>query len=421
MIDHATHRTRRGFRVPDAFVQPVALLLAGAFLTCSFLACSQERQPGGRGPQGPVPVSAVAAAREDVPLEVRAVGNVEGSNTVSIQARVGGELARVCFEEGSDVRQGDLLFVIDPRLFDAALRGAEAALARDRARAVSARAQAERFAELVTKDYVTKQQFDDAQAEAAAAEATVLADSAAVESARLNLGYCSIRAPIAGRTGNVQVRQGNLVKANDEPLVTIEQLVPVRVAFGVPEPWLAQIRRYAASGDLEVRARLAADTTRTFVGNLTFIDNAIDEGTGTILLKATFPNEDRALWPGQFVDVFVDLTTRHDAVVVPSSAVQQGQQGSYIWVIGADQTASMRPVTLGPSVGNRVVIEQGLQAQEQVITGGQLRLVPGAKVTLKAAPGPGQAAPGPGQAAPGPGQAAPGPGQAAPGQGGAGR
>jgi len=220
----------------------------------------------------------------------------------------------------------------------------------------------------------------------------VLVDSAAVVAARLDLEYCSIRAPITGRTGDLRVRAGNIIQANGEPLVTIEQIVPVRVAFAVPEPSLPEIRRYSASGTLKVRARASSDTAQTFLGDLTFIDNTVDETTGTILLKATFPNEDRSLWPGQFVDVFVDLTVRQDAIVIPAAAVQQGQQGSYVWVIGADQSVSMRAVVPGPRTDSRIVVGTGLAAGEQVVTVGQLRLVPGAKVSLAPAPGEGEAA-----------------------------
>jgi membrane fusion protein, multidrug efflux system len=387
MIGHAMHCA--------AIVRgaPAALLLAALWVAALLCAgCSGEKSPAGRGAQGSVPVTAVAAVLMDVPVSVRAVGNVEGFNTVSLRPRVGGELTRVGFAEGSEVRQGDLLLTIDPRPYEAALQAAEAALARDRARAGSARARAQRLADLVVKDYVTKQQYDDARAEAEAAAATVLVDSAAVVAARLDLEYCSIRAPITGRTGDLRVRAGNIIQANGEPLVTIEQIVPVRVAFAVPEPSLPEIRRYSASGTLKVRARASSDTAQTFLGDLTFIDNTVDETTGTILLKATFPNEDRSLWPGQFVDVFVDLTVRQDAIVIPAAAVQQGQQGSYVWVIGADQSVSMRAVVPGPRTDSRIVVGTGLAAGEQVVTVGQLRLVPGAKVSLAPAPGEGEAA-----------------------------
>jgi multidrug efflux system membrane fusion protein len=346
--------------------------------------CSQD-DPKAKGAAGPPPVAVAAAStsREDVPVTVRAIGTVEPSKTVSVRARIGGQLTRVAVTQGQDVRAGELLFKIDARPYLAALQAAEAALARDGARAASARAEVERTAELIAKDYVTKQDFDNVRANAAALAATVAGDSAAVAAARLDVEYCTITAPIAGRIGDLLIHEGNLVKANDVPLVVINQLAPIQVAFSVPEQQLGSIRRYMAEGPLEVRAVSPSDSGLVAAGELKFVDNAVDETTGTILLKAVFPNEDRTLWPGQFVNVSLSLTVRRGVVVAPSTAVQTGQQGEFVYVIKQDMAVEMRPVKTGPSLDHRIVIESGLDAGERVVTDGQLRLTPGAKVSIK--------------------------------------
>lgn len=388
---------RRGWRHRAAGAVPAVLLLLAA--------CSQGEEGKAAGRPAPaVPVTAAPAERRDVPVTLKAIGTVQAYNTVRVRPRVGGVLTRVAFREGQDVTEGDLLLVVDPRPFEAALASARADSARDAARAVSARATAQRYAELTAKDYVTQQQYDEATAAAAALEASVVADRAAIRNAALNLSFCSIRAPISGRTGNLLVRQGNLVKASDDsPLVVIQQVTPIFVSFAVPEVYLADIRRYAADGELRVEAALRTAALRSadpgpadlgaevpggagaqvHQGSLTFIDNTVDRGTGTILLKATFANADEGLWPGQFVTATLYLTTRRGAVVVPAQAVQQGQQGSYVYAIGADQTATLKPVRAGQRWNGLVVVEEGVEAGEQVVTDGQLRLVPGAKVALK--------------------------------------
>ena len=245
-------------------------------------------------------------------------------------------------------------------------------------------AEARRYADLVKKDYVTQQQFDDTSAEAEAMKATVAADEAAVDNAKLNLSYCFITAPVEGRMGNLAVREGNLVKANaDGPMVTLNQITPVYVSFSVPEDQLAEIRREAATGELPVMASFPDQDDRIFTGELTFIDNAVSAVSGTILLKATFPNADKALWPGRFVNVKLTLATRKGAVVVPDNAVQEGQQGYYVFVVKPDTSVEMRPVDVGQRMGGEALIEKGVEAGEEVITDGQLRLYPGAKVQIK--------------------------------------
>ncbi len=379
------------------------LVLAGATLV---FACSpktpQPKKGGGVG--GPVPVTVATAVRLDVPVTLKAIGSVEASNTVKVRARVGGELMRVAFTEGQDVGSGDLLFILDARPYESALQSAQADSARSAAQAVSAEAREQRYAELIGKDFVTKQDFDEAKANASALRATLQANAAAVRNARLNLNYCTIRASISGRTGTLFARQGNLVGANDpNPLVVIQQLVPAQVSFAIPEQRLPEIRRYAGEGTLRVQVTANGDDTGVREGVLTFIDNTVDRNTGTILLKATFPNEDQALWPGQFVDVALVLTTMKDAVVVPTQAVQRGQRGDFVYVVNPDQTVGMQPVIVALALESQVVVSQGVQPDDRVVTDGQLRLFPGAKVDIRTGVGGGSAAGASGAPAGGPG------------------
>ena len=359
-------------------------IAAGLLLALPSSGCGSRDAKAKERTQPPVAVTVAQASQKDVPVTIEAIGSVEPYRTVSVRARTGGELVRVAFTEGEDVKEGDLLFRIDARPYEAALRSARAALARDRAHAASARAEVDRYADLVEKEYVTRQQYDDVRANATALEATVDADSAEVVAAQLNVEYCTITAPISGRTGNLLVHEGNLVTANGTaPLVVINQLAPVYVSFSAPEQNLSAIRRFASEGTLQVQAIVPSDSGRVVPGDLTFLDNTVDETTGTILLKATFENRDAVLWPGQFVNVRLALTVRRNAVVVPAPAVQTGQNGLFVFVVTAEKTVEMRPVITGPRIDGGIVIEQGLQAEETVVTDGQLRLVPGAKVSLK--------------------------------------
>lgn len=360
-----------------AIVALVAATVLGSPTGCA-------RKKAERMPQPAVPVTAGVAVTKDVPVTLGVIGTVEAFNTVSVTARVSGELLQVSFKEGQDVDKGALLFQIDPAPYQADLDQAQGNLVRDQAKQVEAEADLARYADLVKKDYVTKEDYDAIVATAAAAKATVEADRAAVESARLNLEYCTIRAPIAGRTGNLLVKQGNMITANSSnPLVTINQIVPIYVSFTIPEDQLPDVRRYSQKGPLDVHAHLPSGSTAAYRGKLTFINNAVDERTGTILLKATFSNENRALWPGQFVQVDLVLTKRLGATVIPSAAVQTSQQGDYVYVIKPDDTAELRSVVQGEKLADEVVIEKGVAAGERVVTDGQLRLVPGAKVEIK--------------------------------------
>jgi multidrug efflux system membrane fusion protein len=356
------------------------IIIVLLMLSLSVLSCSKGKQQ----PPRTVPVIADLAERTNVPLQIKAIGNVEPFNTVSIKSQVSGEIAEVYFKEGQDVKKGSPLFKIDPRPFEATLRQAEAALARDRAQAVNAQEEARRYASLLEKHFISRQEYDRSRTNADALDAVVKADEAAVENARLQLEYTSINSPLDGRTGAIAVQKGNIVKANDTPaLVTINQVAPIYVTFSVPEQELSNIKKYHALGELRVEASVPQNGSKPAVGALTFIDNKVNTTTGTILLKSTFPNHDRSLWPGQFVDVVLTLTTERNRIVVPSPAVQTGQQGQYVYVVKEDMTAELRVVTPGRTYENRTVIDKGVAAGEKVVTDGQLRLVPGAKVEIK--------------------------------------
>lgn len=333
--------------------------------------------------KGAAPVAVTMSVQKTVPVQLRAIGNVEAYSTVSVKSQIGGELVRVHFKEGQDTDKGDLLFTIDPRPYEAALRQAEATLAKDIAQLENAREQARRYEELVKKGYVTQEQYEQIRTNAAALEATVSADKAVVENARLNLKYCYIYSPISGRTGNLNVNEGNLIKANaDSSMVVINQVQPVYVTFFVPEQNLTEIRKYMAGGRLNVEAYASKEDKNSVQGVLTFIDNAVDVSTGTIKLKGIFANKGKRLWPGQFVDIKITLATLSNAVVVPSEAVQTGQQGQYLYVVKGD-TAELRQVTAGSDYDGMTVIGKGLQPGETVVTDGQIRLMPGAKVEVR--------------------------------------
>jgi len=352
------------------------------FLIVASLLCSCS--PGGKPPSTPppkgVPVTIGSAVQKSIPIQVRAIGAVEAYSTVSVKTMVGGQIMKVGFSEGQDVRKGDLLFEIDPAPYEAALKMAEAARARDIALKENAEKEVRRYASLVEKNLVPRQQYEQFVSSAAALEATVQAGTAAVENARVQLAYCFLRSPIDGRTGSLLVQQGNVVKANDAILVTINQVVPIRVSFSVPEQYLADVRKYKAAGTLKVEAAPQDGKADPVPGTLSFIGNAVDPATGTIPLKGTFPNTDRRLWPGQFANVVLTLTVRPGAVVVPSEAIQTGQQGQYVFIVRPDFTVEARPVTPGEVFEGGTVIGKGVLAGEKVVTDGQLRLVPGAKV-----------------------------------------
>lgn len=365
---------------------PWLLVLAGALLGVT--GCTE--QPAAAPGRVAVPVSVAAARQRNVPVQVQAIGTVEAYATVSVKSQVSGPVTAVSFREGQNVKKGDLLFTIDPRPFQVALQQAEATLARDKAQLEHARAQERRYARLLEEGVIAREQYDTWRTSLESLEAGVRADEAAVEKARLDLSYCSIRAPMDGRTGSLAVHAGNLAKANDEPvLVVIHRVSPIYVHFAVPEQHLAEIKRRMAAEKLKVAALVAGEEGRPEEGFLSFVDNAVDASTGTIRLKAMFANGSRRLWPGQFVNTLLTLSEERGAVVVPSRAVQAGQSGAYVFVIKDDLTAEARPVRTGRSHQGDTVIESGLAPGEQVVTEGQIRLVAGSKVEIKPA-GPGE-------------------------------
>lgn len=356
------------------------------------------------------PVRIGVAESRNVPVDIAAVGNVEAWSTITVKALVGGTLMRAYFEEGQIVNKGDLLFEIYQQPYIEAVRQWEANLARERAlleqsQANLARAQAqeahygkeaERYARLAKEGIFSQEQSDQAAVQARSARTSVRAELAAIESAKaaiaadeaalatakLNLSYCTLASPITGRTGSLKVKPGNLIKANDVDLVVIHQIQPVYVSFSVPEENLTTVRRRLGSGQqLAVQASIPGDTQPPPNGVLTFIENAVDTTTGTIRLKAKFPNADSRLWPGQFVDVRLRLEDRAGAIVVPSGAVQTGQQGNFVYVVKADSTVELRNIKPGPRLDTFTSL-QGVSAGERVVTEGQLRLAPGMKVAV---------------------------------------
>lgn len=379
-------------------------------ISCLLLqACANKASPApsakkGEG-GGAVPVTVTRVQQKDVPIEVQVVGNVEAYVTVSVKAQVAGQLTEVFFKEGAFVKKGDKLFTIDPSVYDAQLNQAKANLAKDEAQLGLSRAnltrdeaqekyaqsEAKRYEEMLEKGLVSREQAEqyrtnaDAVSAAASAdraaiqsaEATVKATEAALENAKLMLGYTTIPSPLDGRTGNVSVKQGNVISANTTELLTITQVEPIYVSFSVPETQLGTIKL----GQM-VTAVPQDSSSPPEVGTLTFTDNAVDQTTGTIRLKGTFPNSDHNLWPGEFVRVTLRLAMEKDALVVPNEAVQTGQDGSYVFVVKQDRTVESRPVVTGARVNQDLVIEKGLQAGEVVVTEGQLRLAPGSRVQM---------------------------------------
>lgn len=356
-----------------------------AILLLPLLACAGRR----RQAPPPVPVTVAQARYEDIPYDITANGTVEPIRTVAVASQVSGMVMRVGFREGDDVTEGQLLFQIDPRPYQNALEQAQATLARDLAQLENAQQQVTRYEGLSQSKDVTAEQFDAMKTTAAAQAAAVKADSAAVANAQLNLQYTDIRAPISGRTGSVLVKAGNLVRVpSTGPLVVINQLRPIQVRFAVPASYLPQVREYTrSSDDLLVTAQPANDSTGPLRGMLTFVDNAVDSTTGTIMLKARFANADERLWPGEFVTTTLRLYVQHQALIIPSSAIINGSSGSLVFVIGSDGRAATRDVTVGRSVGDDVIVDGGLSAGETVVTDGQLRLTAGAKVEIKPAMG----------------------------------
>ena len=384
--------------------------LALVALAVGAAGCS-DRATAQKAPAAPpaVPVSVAEVVQRTVPIQVSAVGNVQPYSTVGVKSQVAGQIYEVHFTEGRDVKRGDLLFTIDPRPFETALRQSEAALgqrqaelaqsranlARDVAQQEWAQVQEKRYLTLLERELIAREQYEQIRTNMAAMEATVRADraaeentraavtagQAAVDNARLQLSYTRIHAPIDGRTGNLLVQRGNVVKSNeDNPLVVIAQVSPIYVSFGVPEQHLAAIARYQTAGGLRVEARPPGAEPAT--GALTFVNNTVDANTGMIQLKATFPNANRALWPGQYVETTVTLASE-SAILVPTQAIQPGQQGAFVFVVKPDATVEARKVERGRQLARETIVTRGLKQGERVVTDGQLRLVPGVRVDIK--------------------------------------
>jgi membrane fusion protein, multidrug efflux system len=418
-----------------------------AVVLATLVGCSgdpTERAHASTGPASEaVPVTAIPVVAKSVPVQTRANGTVQSIASVTIKSQVDGQVARIHFAEGQDVKEGDPLFTLDQRPFEAALRQAQASLARDQAQlrqaeaavaqsAAAARqaeanlardaaqlenanAEARRYQGLIDDGAISTEQYDQVRTAALAMEATVQADRAAitsaqaaigaaqataesvraaiqadeavVESSRVQLGYTRILAPMGGRTGSLLVQVGSAVKARDDtsPLVVINQLHPIYASFSVPEESLAGIQKYRAAGTIRVDALIPGEEDRPIRGELTFVNNTVDPSTGTIQLKAMFPNPDNRLWPGRFLNVVLTVRTIPDALVIPSQAIQTGQQGAYVFVVKPDRTVESRPISPGLTLDAETIVEKGLAAGEQVVTEGLIRLVPGARVNVKVA------------------------------------
>jgi multidrug efflux system membrane fusion protein len=358
-----------------------AILLGALFAYRGAETHAQETKAAKAAPD--IPVSVATVAQQSIPVRIQAIGNVEAYATVALKARVDGQIVEVNFKEGQEVRKGATLFKIDPRPFEATLRQAEANLLRDTAQKDQTRSQERRYQELLEKNFVSKEAYAQFRTNADSAEASALASKAAVENARLQLEYCTIHSPIDGFVGKVMLQMGNMVKANDtNPLVVINQVRPIYVNFAVPEQQLSAIRGYMAKKQLAVEALPPNSGKAAISGTLSFIDNAVDATTGTIKLKAVFPNKDNALWPGQFVGTSLKLYDQKEALVVPSQAVQTGPKGQYVYLVKPDMSTEVRVVEVDRSDGDNAIIAKGLQQGDQVVVKGQLRLAPGLKVQI---------------------------------------
>ncbi|PYQ77766.1 MAG: efflux RND transporter periplasmic adaptor subunit [Acidobacteria bacterium] len=347
---------------------------------------------GGRGggQNAAVPVTVGKAIQKSMPITIQGIGTVIAASTVSVRAQITGEMMSVNFKEGEDVEQGQVLVTLDKRPFEAALQQAQATLEKDTAQAANARAQAARYQDLLQRGIATREQVDTMRTQATALEATVAADRANIETATVQLTYATIKSPMSGRTGLLQVHPGNLIRAQDtNPIVTINKITPVYVSFSVPEAQLPALKRYmGAQGTLPATALPPTEIGTPSAGRINFIDNAVDPTTGRIEVKGTFPNEDRRLWPGQFVNVTVRLTSDPKALVVPSAAVQTGQQGTFVFVVKPDQTVELRTVAVARIAGDETVLASGVSPGDSVVTDGHLRLVPGSRISVKNSNGP---------------------------------
>ena len=358
----------------------VAAVVAGVVFQRGRARAAAERQKRAQAAAQAVPVSVDRAVREAVPLEVRTFGTVEAGVAVSLKPQIAGKVAAVHFTEGQAVRKGELLFTLDPRPQEAALKEAEAQLAKARVEQANAEKEAARQLVLFQKGMSAQDACDQARTTADALAATVRAGEATAETARLLLEYCTIRAPFDGRTGARLVDPGNVVKANETELTTLHQLQPVRIVFSVPQQWLGVLLENQQKAPLKVRAIIPPETVASEAGELSFVDNEVDRVTGAVRLKATFANDRLRLWPGQFVELVLTVATEAEVLVVPAAAVQTGQHGEFVYVVRPDNTVEVRPVRVRRNYQEKAVLDAGVSAGDTVVTDGQSRLAAGARV-----------------------------------------
>jgi len=361
-----------------------------AWVACLLLLAGCSKQsPAKQGPRGEggmaVPVTTARAEQKTTPIEVRSFGSAEAYANVDIKAQVTGVLMQVHFTEGQMVKKGDMLLSIDPRQPQAAVKMAQANLERDQAQLKNAEREAARQTELFQKGFASQDIYDQAVTTVETLRAAISADKAAIENAALQLDYCSIRSPVNGCTGRLLVHQGNLIKANDVSVVSIRQIEPIYVSFWIPEHYLPAIKREAATHAMDVAVTPPGQDDDVAHGNLSFIDNTVDPDNRTIHLRATFANKDGRLWPGQYVDVVLTIAQEPNSTVVPSQAIQTGQNNQFVYVVKSDQSVEARPITVKRAINNETAVD-GVQPGEVVVTDGQLRLVPGARVQIKDSP-----------------------------------
>ncbi|AFM23747.1 efflux RND transporter periplasmic adaptor subunit [Desulfomonile tiedjei] len=359
----------------------VKALVVVCLLAIVLVGCDKKPQSGFDRP--PAPVSVVSAVTQDVPVYLDGIGKTVAREVVSIQPQVSGRITKIHFTDGADLKTGDLLFTIDPRPYEAQLASAEGTLAEKKAQLELAKIQFNRYADLLKTNSVSQQEYDQRKNTLDVAQAQVRQSEAAVETARLNLDYCSIRSPIDGRAGQRLVDIGNVVAANTGSLLVIERLDPIYADFTIAETDLTAVQRNMRQGTLKVEVRLPDEPTRPRDGKLTFLDNAVQEGTGTVKLRSTIANSDHYFWPGRFVKVRLVLSTLKEAVLVPADAPQMSAKGEFVYVIKQDSTAELRPVKLGQRQDELVVVEQGLKPDERVVVSGQIAVTPGAQVHVQ--------------------------------------
>jgi len=375
---------QRVSRATGAKTQGVYAIVAIIAATIVIGGCSKKEPSGMTAQSAAAPVLVAKVVQKNVPNQLHEIGTVEAFSTVNVKARVEGQLIAIHFKEGDNVSKDQLLFNLDPRPFEAALHQAQADLAKDQAQYEQAQADERRYGVLLQEQVGSQSQFDQAHATAGALRGTLGADRAAIETARLNLQYTQIHSPIDGRTGNLQVHIGDLIKADaDNPMVVINQVQPIYVDFSIAEARLADVRQNMASRQLEVDVTIPGSQDPAEHGILSFVDNTVDRTTGTILLKGLFQNENHRLWPGQFVSASLTLNWIEHAILVPSQAVQNGQQGPFVFVVGSGMKVSTRPIVAGAPFEKDIIVRAGLAAGETVVTDGQLRLAPGAAVRIK--------------------------------------